>query len=57
MSTAKFVPPAPTTSAGVSGTLGVRVLRAAPDRRFDKDDRVVVEAPLEFQLHHHTLGT
>jgi FdhD protein len=36
--------------------LGVRVLRAAPDMRLEKDDRVVVEAPLEFQLHHHTLG-
>ena len=57
MSSAKFVPPAPTAPPAASGTLGVRVLRAAPDRRLDKDDRVVVEAPLEFQLHHHTLGT
>jgi FdhD protein len=57
MSSAKFSPPAPTAPPAVSGTLGVRVLRAAPDGRVDKDDRVVVEAPLEFQLHHHTLGT
>ena len=57
MSSAKLVPPAPTAPPAVSGTLDVRVLRAAPDMRLDKDDRVVVEAPLEFQLHHHTLGT
>jgi FdhD protein len=57
MSSAKFVPPAPTAGPAVSGTLAVRVLRAAPDTRLDKDDRVVVEAPLEFQLHHPTLGT
>jgi FdhD protein len=56
MSSAKIVPPAPAAPPAVSGTLGVRVLRAAPDMRLDKDDRVVVEAPLEFQLHHHTLG-
>ena len=56
MSSAKFVPPAPTATAAFGGTMGVRVLRAAPDMRLDKDDRVVVEAPLEFQLHHHTLG-
>lgn len=53
MSSAKFVPPSP---PAVSGTLGVRVLRTGVDMRLDKDDQVVVEAPLEFQLHHHTLG-
>jgi len=51
------IPPAP------SGTLGVRIVRvsqAAGDaaaRRADDQDRVVVEAPLEFQLHHPNLGT
>jgi FdhD protein len=57
MSSAKFIPPAPTAGTALSGTLAVRVLRAATDTRLDRDDRVVVEAPLEFQLHHPTLGT
>lgn len=51
------LPPAPT------GTLGVRILRIsqgvgeAAASRSDDQDRVVVEAPLEFQLHHPSLGT
>ncbi len=54
------IPPAP------AGTLGVRILRLSRDladgsrdtaqRRTDDQDRVVVEAPLEFQLHHPSLG-
>jgi FdhD protein len=39
-----------------SGTLGVRILRANPDAQLVKDDRVAVEAPLEFLLHHPALG-
>ena len=39
-----------------SGTLKVRVQRTSLDRRFETDDRVAVEAPLEFQLHHPVLG-
>ncbi len=39
-----------------TGTLSVRVLRASPGVRSAVDDRVAVEAPLEFQLHHPTLG-
>ena len=39
-----------------SGTLKVRVLHAGLDGQFDKEDRVAVEAPLEFQLHHPALG-
>jgi len=38
------------------GTLKVRVLRAAPETRVERDDRVAVEAPLEFQLHHPAFG-
>ncbi len=38
------------------GTLKVRVLRAAPEARVERDDRVAVEAPLEFQLHHPAFG-
>ncbi len=38
------------------GTLKVRVVRAAPEARVERDDRVAVEAPLEFQLHHPAFG-
>jgi FdhD protein len=50
------IPPA------AAGTLGVRILRVSQGagdtaaRRSDDQDRVVVEAPLEFQLHHPSLG-
>ena len=72
MSTAKFHSPAPSATAAPgpaapgpaapgpaaagSGTLNVRVLRAGLDGRQERDDRVAVEAPLEFQLHHPALG-
>jgi FdhD protein len=39
-----------------TGTLTVRVLRAGLGGRSSVDDRVAVEAPLEFQLHHPALG-
>ena len=39
-----------------SGTLSVRVQRASLDGRLENEDRVAVEAPLEFQLHHPSLG-
>ena len=39
-----------------SGTLNVRILRANADAQVAKDDRVAVEAPLEFLLHHPALG-
>src|SRR5450631_788738 len=42
--------------AAAGGTLKVRVLRASVDTCVEKDDRVAVEAPLEFQLHHPALG-
>jgi FdhD protein len=56
MSTAKFVLPAEDATPAASGTLNVRVLRAGLDGAVEKEDRVAVEAPLEFQLHHPTLG-
>jgi FdhD protein len=40
----------------MSGTLKVRILRAGVDSHIDKDDRVAVEAPLEYMLHHPALG-
>ena len=56
MSTEKLVPPPEAATSAASGTLRVRVLRAGLDAQFDKEDRVAVESPLEFQLHHPTLG-
>jgi FdhD protein len=38
------------------GTLNVRILRSTADSQVAKDDRVAVEAPLEFLLHHPSLG-
>jgi FdhD protein len=51
--------PAPeaTSAAGApSGTLTVRILRSNADSQVARDDRVAVEAPLEFLLHHPALG-
>ena len=45
--------PAPTASAG---TLVVKILRSSAENQVAKDDRVAVEAPLEFLLHHPALG-
>src|SRR5271168_4765266 len=38
------------------GTAGVRIQRAGLDGQVARDDRVAVEAPLEFLLHHPALG-
>ena len=38
------------------GTMNVRVLRAGPESQAEKDDRVAVEAPLEYMLQHPMLG-
>src|SRR5271165_619414 len=47
---------AATATPAAGGTLAVRILRLRLDRSVDADDRVAVEAPLEFQLHHPALG-
>jgi FdhD protein len=47
---ANRVPQAP------AGTADVRIQRAGPDSQVTRDDRVAVEAPLEFLLHHPALG-
>jgi FdhD protein len=39
-----------------AGTLNVRVLRSSPESSVEKEDRVAVEAPLEYLLHHPALG-
>lgn len=46
----------PSKPRAASGTLAVRVVRATLQGRVDQDDRVAVEAPLEFLLHHPALG-
>src|SRR5271166_3468022 len=48
--------PSSTANLQTAGTLAVRVSRATLDTRIEQDDRVAVEAPLEFQLHHPMLG-
>jgi FdhD protein len=42
--------------SAASGTLTVRVLRSRADSQTSAEDRVAVEAPLEFLLHHSSLG-
>jgi FdhD protein len=39
-----------------SGTQSVKILRASAESQVAQDDRVAVEAPLEFLLHHPSLG-
>jgi FdhD protein len=39
-----------------SGTMKVNIIRAGLDSHVEKDDRVAVEAPLEYLLHHPGLG-
>lgn len=54
MNTPEFI--AESTHPAVAGTSTVRVIRAGLQGQTQKDDRVAVEAPLEFQLHHPALG-
>jgi formate dehydrogenase assembly factor FdhD len=44
------------SAGGDGGTLKVSVLRSSAHSQVAQDDRVAVEAPLEFQLHHPALG-
>jgi FdhD protein len=39
-----------------SGTMMVRILRTGLDSQVERNDRVAVEAPLEYMLHHPALG-
>jgi FdhD protein len=57
MSMADQVSPAPPAPKAASGTLTVPILRLSAESQVAKDDRVAVEAPLEFLLHHPALGT
>ena len=53
---AESVLPTPIPPPAAGGTLNVRILRSTADGQTAKDDRVAVEAPLEFLLHHPALG-
>lgn len=50
------VPETSSAAAEESGTLEVGIVRASYGQRLARTDRVAVEAPLEFQLHHPSLG-
>ncbi|HTT06971.1 MAG TPA: formate dehydrogenase accessory sulfurtransferase FdhD [Steroidobacteraceae bacterium] len=50
------VPDPAEEASAPSGTMNVRVLRAGIDSRSERDDRVAVEAPLEYMLQHPMLG-
>ena len=56
MSSAEFIAPEKTERAVASGTMKVRILRTGVDSPVQKEDRVAVEAPLEYMLHHPALG-
>jgi FdhD protein len=56
MSTADLQLPTSGDPQIAAGTLKVRVVRASLHQRVEQDDRVAVEAPLEFQLHHPAFG-
>jgi FdhD protein len=53
---ATSAPPAAAARPVAAGTLNVRILRSSADAQTSEDDRVAVEAPLEFLLHHPSLG-
>src|SRR5271170_924852 len=56
MSTAEFIAPERADRAVAGGTMKVRILRTGVDAAVQKEDRVAVEAPLEYMLHHPALG-
>src|SRR5450432_4922659 len=56
MSRADNVIPASPAPQAASGTLTVRILHSSAESQVARDDRVAVEAPLEFLLHHPSLG-
>ncbi len=55
MSSAEFIAPRPEPPVA-GGTMKVNIIRAGLDSHVDKEDRVAVEAPLEYMLHHPALG-
>jgi FdhD protein len=56
MSTPKVAAPGGIEPPAQSGTMIVRILRTGLDSQVERTDRVAVEAPLEYLLHHPALG-
>lgn len=56
MSSAKPVFPAPIEPPVAGGTMMVRIVRTGLESQVERNDRVAVEAPLEYLLHHPALG-
>lgn len=56
MNTKEFILSTSAERPVASGTKKVHILRVTPETHVDKDDRVAVEAPLEYLLHHPVLG-
>jgi FdhD protein len=56
MSTAEFISSGKLESPVAIGTMNVRILRTGLEPPVERDDRVAVEAPLEYMLHHPALG-
>jgi FdhD protein len=56
MSSAEFISPQGINQVAPSGTMRVRILRTGVEPQVQKEDRVAVEAPLEYMLHHPSLG-
>jgi FdhD protein len=56
MSSTPIVTPAEAEPPAQSGTMTVRILRTGLDSQVERNDRVAVEAPLEYLLHHPALG-
>jgi FdhD protein len=56
MNTPKVAAPDEIERPAQSGTTIVRILRREPGSQIERNDRVAVEAPLEYLLHHPALG-
>jgi FdhD protein len=56
MNSTKLAAPGDIEAPAQSGTLIVRILRTGLDSQVERNDRVAVEAPLEYLLHHPALG-
>jgi FdhD protein len=56
MSEAEIITPEQAERPVAGGTMKVHIVRAGLDSHVEKEDRVAVEAPLEYMLHHPALG-
>src|ERR1700692_2626499 len=56
MSTLKVAAPDDIEPPAQSGTMIVKILRTGLESQVERNDRVAVEAPLEYLLHHPALG-